>query len=325
MKKVADALISVFKTVAIPLVFFFVLLIVFPTNVHGGTLLNIMYQAIAPAVLALGMLFNIKVNNWDFSVGAGAMVSAIIGGQLAVNLNLGFFGMLVFCALIGLGCGLINGLIYKCLKIPTIIITIGMCLILESIAALAFGGSGVMVPQGYIVLNSFVPQIVFGVVCLAIAFALYNFLPIGYHIRAIGSSVNIASRKGIDAAKVKIAALAFAGLFAGFYAAITLGTAGVYRPANNSMGTLNTCFDAMMCVFVGMCIEKSTNLVISVYIGAVVLKFLKLTLMLFGTQSAYDQIFTAVFVLVFLCYSTRADKKLQEKIYKFRSLSNIAG
>ena len=79
----------------------------------------------------------------------------------------------------------------------------------------------------------------------------------------------------------------------------------------------------MMCVFVGMCLENAANLVISVYIGAVILKYVKLTLMLVGTQSAYNQIFVAVFVLVVLCYSTWRENTQAEKIYKHLSLIHI--
>lgn len=323
MKSVKTILLSIIKVIAVPVIIFLVLMAAYPKNVNFSTFFNVMYQAIAPSVLAWGMLYNIKVNNWDFSVGASAMFAAIYGGQLALRFGLGFAGILVACILLGIICGALNGVLYTVLKIPTIIITVGLCLILEGLSAIGFKGGGVMLTQDMIVLNSFVPQIIFGLAALAIAFVLYNYLPVGYHIRAVGSSSAIAVQKGINVMRVKVSALIIAGMFAGLYAAVTLGTSGVYRPATNSMGTLNTCFDAMMCVFVGMCLENAANLVISVYIGAVILKYVKLTLMLVGTQSAYDQIFIAAFVLVVLCYSTWREKTQAEKIYKHRTLTNI--
>lgn len=323
MESIKKIIFGFLKIIVVPAVIFLLLKIFFPQNINFNTFFNIMYQAIAPAVLAWGMLYNIKADNWDFSVGATALVAGIFGGQIAMKLNLGFFGVVAFCVLFGVLCGAINGILYKVLKIPTIIITVGMCLILECVSSLVFGGGGVMVTQEMIVLNSLTPQLLFGVAAFVVTFILYNYLPVGYHVRAIGSSTTIASSKGIDVVKTKIVALIIAGLFAGLYAAVTLGTTGVYRPAKNQLGTMNVCFDAMMCVFVGMCLERLTNLVIAVYIGSVVLKYVKLTLMLAGTESSYEQIFIAVFVLVVLCYSTWKDNRQAETIYKHRSLANV--
>ena len=131
MNKIANVLLSAVKVIAVPVIIFLVLLIAFPRNVNINTFFNVMYQAIAPSVLAWGMLYNIKSNNWDFSVGAIAMFAAIFGGQIAMKLQIGFAGVVIMCVILGAACGALNGFLFTVLKIPTIIITVGVCLILE--------------------------------------------------------------------------------------------------------------------------------------------------------------------------------------------------
>lgn len=321
MKAAVNTSLKVLKTIAFPAIFLLILKLLFSDNIKWMTVSNLFYQAAAPAILAWGVLFNQKVGNWNFSVGATAMISAILGGNLAMQFGLGTPGLIVLCAVIGTMCGILNGILYTVLKIPTVIITMAVCMILEGISAIIYGGSGVFLPTAQVKLNTLQAQVIFGIAAMLIALLIYNYTEIGYHIRAIGNGPAIASQKGINFFRQKIAAMIIGGLFAGFYAALTVGSAGVYRAATSTLATMGLNFDAMMCVFVGMCLEKYSNLIISVYVGAVVLRELKLLLMLLGTQSFYDQLFVAVFILIFLIITKSADNKRAEIMFKHRILS----
>lgn len=324
-KFMGKKILRIVQTLALPAVLLIIMKIVYPENITMGTVVNMIYQAIAPAILAFGVCFNLKVGNWDFSVGAAALAAAIIGGNLAKMLNLGIVGVFVFCILVGACCGLLTGVLYLFLKVPTIIASIGVVFLLESLCGIAFNGGGVMLSGDYIVLKSVGLQILIGAIVFAFSFYLYNYRSFGYHIRAVGSNANVATQNGINVYRVKFKALVTAGTFAGIYAAVTLGTTGVYRTVTASMGTMNTCFDAMMCVFVGMALSMFTNLFVGIFVGAVTLKILTLLLMLTGVQSAYNQIFIAVFVLIFLCYSTYTDLKKMKQSQKWRVITETAG
>ena len=314
-------IIRVIQTLALPAIMLILMKIGYPENITMNVIINMIYQAIAPAILAYGVCFNIKVGNWDFSVGAAALAAAIIGGNLAMQFNLGIVGVFLFCTVIGASCGLLTGCLYLFLKVPTIIASIGVVFLLESLCGIVFNGGGVMMSSEYVVLNSVGPQILIGVIIFALSFYLYNYRSFGYHVRAVGSNPNVATQNGINVYKVKFKALVAAGTFAGIYAAVTLGTTGVYRTVTASMGTMNTCFDAMMCVFVGMALSMFTNLFVGIFVGAVTLKILKLLLMITGIQSAYNQIFIAIFVLIFLCWSTYTDLKKLKLSQKWRVMT----
>lgn len=296
--KVIKNLISKYALMlAVPILLFVVLSIIFHGVIGTNNIPSLMQQAVAPAILGWGVLFNIKVGNWDFSVGSVVLLSAIIGGNIAVRLDWGFAGLLICCLLVAVLAGVVVGLVYYLLKIPTIITSIGMLLIYESISSYAFDGQGIYL-TGWNLLRT-TQIVIIAIVAAAAAYLIFYRSSIGYNVRAVGNNMNIAAQNGLNVYRVKAVAIAIAGLFAGLYAFISLGTSGVQKTVS-SMGTMGTCFDAMMCVFVGMSITRRGNLVAGIFCGSLVMQLVKLALMAIGIPSEYNSIFIAIFVLIFM-------------------------
>ena len=296
--KVIKNLISKYSLMlAVPILLFVVLSVIFHGVIGTNNISSLMQQAVAPAILGWGVLFNIKVGNWDFSVGSVVLLSAIIGGNIAVRLNWGFTGLLIFCLLVAVLAGVVVGLVYYFLKIPTIITSIGMLLIYESISSYAFDGQGIYLTGWNLLGNTEI--VIIAIVAAATAYLIFYRSSIGYNVRAVGNNMNIAAQNGLNVYRVKAVAIAIAGLFAGLYAFISLGTSGVQKTVS-SMGTMGTCFDAMMCVFVGMSITRRGNLVAGIFCGSLVMQLVKLALMAIGIPSEYNSIFIAIFVLIFM-------------------------
>lgn len=296
--KVIKNLISKYALMlAVPILLFVVLSIIFHGVIGTNNIPSLMQQAVAPAILGWGVLFNIKVGNWDFSVGSVVLLSAIIGGNIAVRLNWGFAGLLIFCLLVAVLAGVVVGLVYYFLRIPTIITSIGMLLIYESISSYAFEGQGIYLTGWNLLGNTEI--VIIAIVAAATAYLIFYRSSIGYNVRAVGNNMNIAAQNGLNVYRVKAVAIAIAGLFAGLYAFISLGTSGVQKTVS-SMGTMGTCFDAMMCVFVGMSITRRGNLVAGIFCGSLVMQLVKLALMAIGIPSEYNSIFIAIFVLIFM-------------------------
>lgn len=305
--KVIKNLISKYALMlAVPILLFVVLSIIFHGVIGINNIPSLMQQAVAPAILGWGVLFNIKVGNWDFSVGSVVLLSAIIGGNIAVRLNWGFAGLLICCLLVAVLAGVIVGLVYYLLKIPTIITSIGMLLIYESISSYAFDGQGIYL-TGWNLLGT-TEIVIIAIVAAVAAYLVFYRSSIGYNVRAVGNNMNIAAQNGLNVYRVKAVAIAIAGLFAGLYAFISLGTSGVQKTVS-SMGTMGTCFDAMMCVFVGMSITRRGNLVAGIFCGSLVMQLVKLALMAIGIPSEYNSIFIAIFVLIFMTMDAYANNR----------------
>ncbi len=283
---------------AVPTAGFLLLLMLFPQAVGIKNIPSLLKQAIAPAILGWGVLFNMKVGNWDFSVGSEVLISSIVGGNLAILWGLGIPGMMGLCILIGLGAGALVGLAYYLLKIPTIIVSIGMLLIYESIGSYVFGGSGVYIPADWKLLSA---GILFAIAILAAGLSHFLFYraKVGYRVRAVGNNANVAAMNGLNVYRIKVVSIIIAGLFSGIYAAVCLGTSGVQKTVG-SMNSMGTCFDAMMCVFVGMSISRRGSLIAGIFCGSIVMQLIKLFLMACGFPSEYNSIVIAIFVLAFM-------------------------
>ena len=191
-----------------------------------------------------------------------------------------------------------------------------MLLIYESISSYAFEGQGIYLTGWNLLGNTEI--VIIAIVAAATAYLIFYRSSIGYNVRAVGNNMNIAAQNGLNVYRVKAVAIAIAGLFAGLYAFISLGTSGVQKTVS-SMGTMGTCFDAMMCVFVGMSITRRGNLVAGIFCGSLVMQLVKLALMAIGIPSEYNSIFIAIFVLIFMTmdaytnnYATRRKKETVE-------------
>ena len=299
------------------------LLIFAPATRNMITVATLLKQGIAPAILGWGVLFNIKAGNWDFGVGAEVLVAAIVGGNIAKILNTGILGVIICCMLTGIIAGCISGALYYVFKIPTIIISIAIMMIYESICGIVFGGKGVSLGLEYLTLGKFPGNLLLLLICFVLAYTIYFKTRIGYNIKAVGSNIKIAETNGIDVIRTKSTALALAGLFAGLYAAVNLGSSGVTRTVS-AMGTMGTCFNAMMCVFIGLSIVGKGNIFAAIYFGAAIMQMIQMALMVFSIPTQYSQVVIAVFVIIFMLLSTNAPD-LQESMRRRKEQKKLPG
>lgn len=85
------------------------------------------------------------------------MLACIVAGRLSFgieNVALALIVYIVSVVALSLLLGVIVGAVYKFLRIPTLIASIGVCLIFESLTRILFNGAGVHIELKYQVLNT---------------------------------------------------------------------------------------------------------------------------------------------------------------------------
>ncbi len=308
MKKVLDTIRNNLLATLVAIFFCALVLVFSPTSRNLNSVITLFRQGFAPAILAMGVLFNINVGNWDFAVGSEVLLASIIGGNVAYQLGIGPVGMFATCVLIGLACAAIVAVIYRFLNIPTLIASIGMLLIYESISSLIYDGNGVNLSgTSYLIYNNFWGQFIVFAIAFALAYILFYRRRFGYKVRAVGSNMKIAEENGVDIRATKMGAMIVVGLFAGIYSLLSVGSLGVQRAASN-MTSMSVCFDAMMCVFVGMAINgKKGNAIFSTYCGAIIMQVVKVLLIVFSVPSTANKIVIAGIVTVLMVISNRSE------------------
>lgn len=290
---------------AIPLVLYLIYFIAAPSSVGWGNFVEMLRQSIAAAILSWGMVYGLKIGIWNYSVGASVMFAAIYGGNIAVRLNLGVFPTIVLIAVTGALLGFVTGFLFIALKIPSVILTIGMMVILESATAVAFGGGGITMMNDILKLSLFPYDTIVFVILFVIAYILMYKLSIGYNLRAVGNNIAAAKLNGINIDATRIICFTITGFFCGCYAVMAIGKSGVITPRVN-MDSLSITFDALIGGFIGIALEKQVNLILGVYIGSLSIQLIKTCIIAYNFPSVFQQAIIAVFLLVIISATTKS-------------------
>ena len=324
MKTVLKYIKAYALAVAAPTVLMLVLLLISPETRSWGAVGNVILQSLAPAVLGWGVLFNMKIGNWDFSIGARVVLTSVLAGNLALAaaeaLGLGAAGfvpaLIIFSVAIGILLGVIVGAAYYFLQIPTLIVSIGLMLIMESLTRILYNGAGIRISNDYMVLGKMPWNLILFVIVFIFASILYYKRRIGYSVRAVGSNPTVAKTNGMNPKLTKAKALALSGIFAGLYSLMSLSATGVQSAVQGTMGSAAAVFDAMMCVLIGMSIAGKGNVMFGVFAGAIVAQILKMGMMAINLPTTFNKVVIGVFVVVFMVASSRADvfKKLGARL-----------
>ncbi|MEO9337764.1 ABC transporter permease [Mesorhizobium sp. SB112] len=169
----------------------------------------------------------------DLSVGGVVSLSAIIAGNLMSGADSGIVPAIIACIATGALFGLINGLGVTLLRIPPLVMTLGMLGVLQGLLVVIRQGipSGRAAPA----LSQFVTQPVLlglpGIIWLWIAIGLVmafilNRTVFGYRIYAVGSNEQAAFMAGVPVKMVRIALFMLSGVFAAIAGICLLGYSG---------------------------------------------------------------------------------------------------
>ena len=199
---------------------------------------NIASQISFLAVLAVSMTYVIICGEIDLSIGSIVGLCGVVFGLLA-RADWGVPVAMVLTLGAGVAMGALNGILSVLLRVPTIIITLGMLN--------AYRGAAYYFSDGYPI-SGFAKQSVFfdigqqrlwGVVpynaiilvvfAVGAAFVLRRTV-FGHRLYAMGSNLRAARLAGIDTDRIKVQALAFNGFAAALAALLTTSQTGTADP-----------------------------------------------------------------------------------------------
>lgn len=196
----------------------------------ANNLLNVMTRSAYIAIIAIGATFVISAGGLDLSV--GAMV-AFVASLAIMFMNAGSIGSplgMVLAAmavmlLIGMACGLLNGLITTIGKIEPFITTLGMMGIYRGLTtwlsqggAITLRNAEVQATYRPVYFDSLlgIPYPVYAIFVTAAiaAFVLYR-TSFGRHVIAVGSNEDVARYSGISVERVRTMTYVIQGLCVG--------------------------------------------------------------------------------------------------------------
>jgi ribose transport system permease protein len=189
-------------------------------------------------VLAIGQYFVIVSGEFDLSVGSLVGAQVVIAAKLIDGIPERTLPVVALMLAFGLAVGLVNGLITTLLKVPSLITTLGMLLVLYGAIRLWTGGAptGALSEafrrpgrggiDGLPVLGQ-LPWALLIALALGVGAVTLMRRPFGRTLVMVGDNEQAAAFSGVGVARVRIVAFLLSGLCATVAALLIGGFAGV--------------------------------------------------------------------------------------------------
>ncbi len=256
---------------------------------------------------ALGFYFVIITGMFDFSIGANITLSAIVGCVLSTKFGLGYFGLIVGCILSGTIVGLINGIFYIKLKIPSMIVTTGLALIYEAIASYMAGGVEQTLSSNLLVFGSIHGSIIISIIAFLLSYFILNYTKVGTYTYAIGSNEFIAKNMGIDVSKYKVIAFIISGLFLGIMSILTISY-GSSIIATTGMSSMSRNFVPTMGCFFGLAFKKYGIPLQAIILGEFIINIIFFGFIALGAPTSIQDVITGLALLLIIAFTTKVNK-----------------
>lgn len=194
----------------------------------SNNLLNVARQVSMMGIAAVGFSFVLLLGGIDLSVGSVITLVNIVAAYLMVNANWHPALAVIAALLLSAAIGFSNGWIISNIKMPPIIVTLAMLIIIEGVAYLiceglpifGFAKSFAVIGQGY------VGPIPIPVIIMAIVMGVGGFILkktyFGRYFYAVGGNEEAAKLSGIDVKRVKYLVYTLSGFFAGIAGIVIL-------------------------------------------------------------------------------------------------------
>ena len=279
-----------------------------PSNFGSpANMLSYFQASLIATVGAVGFYFVMVMGMFDFSIGANIMLSAIVGCVLATKFNLGYFGLIVGGILTGTIVGLLNGIFYVKLRIPSMIVTTGLALIYESLANYMAGGVEQTLPAHLRAFGRMPWDIILALVACVVAYIFLNYTKIGTYTYAIGSDEFVAKNMGINVNKYKVLAFILSGAFLGVMAILTISY-GSSMVAVTGMASMSRNFVPTMGCFFGLAFKKYGMPLQAIVIGEFVINIIFFGFIAMGAPTAIQDVITGLALLIIITLTTKAEK-----------------
>lgn len=272
-----------------------------------ANMLSYFQASLIATVGAVGFYFVMVMGMFDFSIGANIMLSAIVGCVFAFRFGMGYAGLIIGSVLTGTIVGLLNGVFYVKLRIPSMIVTTGLALIYESVANYIAGGVEQTLPSNLRAFGQMPWNIILALLACVAAYIFLNYTKIGTYTYAIGSNEFVAKNMGINVNKYKVLAFILSGAFLGVMAILTISY-GSSMVAVTGMASMSRNFVPTMGCFFGLAFKKYGMPLQAIVIGEFVINIIFFGFIAMGAPTAIQDVITGLALLIIITLTTKAEK-----------------
>jgi rhamnose transport system permease protein len=272
------------------------------------------------ALLGVGETLVIVTRNVDLSVGSVLGLSAYTVGDLFKYHHTPVWSGFVIGVLVGVVCGALNGFVVAVLKVPSLVVTLGMLYVIRGIDGVIVNGDRIdpdSIPNSFTAIGY---KDLFGIPWLAIVVAIVVAIA-GYAMRsyrasrdlyAIGSNPDAAALAGIPIQRRVFTAFLISGALAGGAGALFLA---LHTQIDNSGGLGYELTVVAAVVVGGVAIFGGSGTVVGAALGAVLLNTINQALVASRISAFWNQAIAGALLLAAIAFDRwlllRNTRKLQ--------------
>jgi ribose/xylose/arabinose/galactoside ABC-type transport system permease subunit len=180
---------------------------------------NLLHNAAPMMILASGFALIVMTGKLDISIGSTAYLATAVGTTLLVKEGYSPLVWVMVVLLVGMLCGLINGINVVYLKVNPLIATMGAMFIYRGLGLLLTKSLAMSIPAdlrriGNSSIGPLYADFVLALLFLIMLQIVLRYSPFGRNILAIGNGEDTARRLGVNVDRVNLSVFVLSGLFA---------------------------------------------------------------------------------------------------------------
>lgn len=274
---------------------------------------NIFRSSVLSCVVGLAIAIPMAGGRWDFAPGTIATLGGIIGINIGMQLGWNVFGVLFLCIAVCVALALIEAAAYLLLKVPNMIVSLGIVMVYEAMTGILYDGQGANLfnaNDSYVnnlMLLSKAPwcYLLLGVVLFALYILLYK-TRFGSDSNALGNNARLAINAGINEKKNIALTYVVVGVLLGIAALLNACNSQITAASNLSSTTLM--FSSMGPVLIGLFLAGYSCLPWGIFIGSLGMSVMTYGLTSFGIDGAIVTIITGAVLVVIMAYTTNQQR-----------------
>ena len=221
---------------------------------------------------------------------SGLLLSKAVGAGLKVE------GAIAVGLLVGMGCGLVNGLVVSVGRVPPFVATLGMLTAARGLTLTATDGSSIATPYPRLLaLGQGMPLILITLLMVLLGSWLLTRTRSGRYILSIGGNEQASRLSGVDVAANKTLAYVLAGLAAGVGALLVTARFGL---ASTNAGT-GAELDAIAAVVIGgTSLSGGRGSIVGALVGALTITVITMGLVLVHVKNDLQPVILGVVIVL---------------------------
>ena len=290
-------LINTLKVIMLPVIVYLIFLVIcFERFSNWNCIYTIFIQTIIPTITAYAIAYGNISGVFDFTIGSRLVISGVIGGLLAAQY--GFAGMILGAIISAIVVGIITGVLNWWLKIPSLVLTMGLAMVFEIIGSKLAGHYGfVQIDNKYAIFGSSPNIVIIFLLSAVLFYFVFNHTVFSFHMRAVGSNEAVAKNSGIKTDLVKCKSFVYGSVFIGIAAILTLSQSGSVG-AQTSLGSVTIMFKPLISVLLALVLQRICDLTIGIFIAQFTLNIIFIGLIAVGLPDTFQNVVLGFFLLV---------------------------